>query len=309
MQTDIFEVDPLSDNRKLYVRAAEALAAGALVGIPTETVYGLGADALNPDAVAKIFEVKGRPSFDPLIIHVHHGKEIEKYTNIPEELWELVHTLASKFWPGPLTMVLPKADIIPDIVTSGLPTVAVRVSAHPAMRGVAKALGRPVAAPSANRFGHISPTSASAVEKELGGSIEMILDAGACSEGLESTIVRPIVDDKGKPALELLREGPVTREQFRNMVKVIRRKPSSCPVSEAAPADAPGQLASHYAPRKPMILLEPGMEFTPVEGVRYGLLSYEGTSDLAQEGNWAEVVAMSPGSGRLAKPPYACLPS
>lgn len=239
MQTDIFEVDPLSDNRKLYVRAAEALAAGALVGIPTETVYGLGADALNPDAVAKIFEVKGRPSFDPLIIHVHHGKEIEKYTNIPEELWELVHTLASKFWPGPLTMVLPKADIIPDIVTSGLPTVAVRVSAHPAMRGVAKALGRPVAAPSANRFGHISPTSASAVEKELGGSIEMILDAGACSEGLESTIVRPIVDDKGKPALELLREGPVTREQFRNMVKVIRRKPSSCPVSEAAPADAP----------------------------------------------------------------------
>ena len=100
MQTDIFEVDPLSDNRKLYVRAAEALAAGALVGIPTETVYGLGADALNPDAVAKIFEVKGRPSFDPLIIHVHHGKEIEKYTNIHEELWELVHTLAGAFDHG-----------------------------------------------------------------------------------------------------------------------------------------------------------------------------------------------------------------
>lgn len=149
MQTEMFEVDPLSDNRKLYVRAAEALAAGALVGIPTETVYGLGADALNPEAVARVFEAKGRPSFDPLIIHVHHGKEVDKYTAIPEELKELVHTLASKFWPGPLTMVLPKADIIPDIVTSGLPTVAVRVSAHPAMRGVAKALGRPVAAPSA----------------------------------------------------------------------------------------------------------------------------------------------------------------
>ncbi|MHA3691035.1 L-threonylcarbamoyladenylate synthase [Akkermansia sp. AKK6] len=301
MQTELFEVDPLSDNRKLYVRAAEALAAGALVGIPTETVYGLGADALNPEAVARIFEAKGRPSFDPLIIHVHHGKEVDKYTAIPEELKELVHTLASKFWPGPLTMVLPKADIIPDIVTSGLPTVAVRVSAHPAMRGVAKALGRPVAAPSANRFGHISPTSASAVQKELDGRIEMILDAGACSEGLESTIVRPMLDEKGKPALELLREGPVTREQFRNLVKVVRRKPSARPVSEEAPAEAPGQLSSHYAPRKPMMLLEPGEEFVPVEGVRYGLLSYEGTSDLAQEGNWAEVVAMSPGSGRLAE--------
>ena len=135
MQTELFEVDPLSDNRKLYARAAEALGAGALVGIPTETVYGLGADALNPEAVARIFEAKGRPSFDPLIIHVHHGCEVEKYTAVPEGLKDLVHTLASRFWPGPLTLVLPKADIIPDIVTSGLPTVAVRVSAHPAMGG------------------------------------------------------------------------------------------------------------------------------------------------------------------------------
>ena len=301
MQTELFEVDPLSDNRKLYARAAEALGAGALVGIPTETVYGLGADALNPEAVARIFEAKGRPSFDPLIIHVHHGCEVEKYTAVPEGLKDLVHTLASRFWPGPLTLVLPKADIIPDIVTSGLPTVAVRVSAHPAMRGVAKALGRPIAAPSANRFGHISPTSASAVQKELGGSIEMILDAGACSEGLESTIVRPVLDEKGKPSLELLREGPVTREQFRNLVKVVRRKPSCRPVAEESPADAPGQLTSHYAPRKPMLLLEPGENFAPAEGVRYGLLSYEGTSALAREGDWAEVVAMSPGSGRLAE--------
>ena len=169
------------------------------------------------------------------------------------------------------------------------------------MRGVAKALGRPIAAPSANRFGHISPTSASAVQKEWGGSIEMILDAGACSEGLESTIVRPVLDEKGKPSLELLREGPVTREQFRNLVKVVRRKPSCRPVSEESPADAPGQLTSHYAPRKPMLLLEPGENFAPVEGVRYGLLSYEGTSALAREGDWAEVVAMSPGSGRLAE--------
>ena len=128
----------------------------------------------------------------------------------------------------------------------------------------------------------------------------MILDAGACSEGLESTIVRPVLDEKGKPSLELLREGPVTREQFRNLVKVVRRKPSCRPVSEESPVDAPGQLTSHYAPRKPMLLLEPGENFAPVEGVKYGLLSYEGTSALAREGDWAEVVAMSPGSGRLA---------
>lgn len=301
MQTELCELDPLSDNRKLYIHAAEALEAGALVGIPTETVYGLGADALNPVAVAKIFEVKGRPSFDPLIIHVHHGKEIGKYTVIPDALKELVHMLSTKFWPGPLTMILPKADIVPDIVTSGLSTVAIRVSAHPAMRGVAKALGRPVAAPSANLFGHISPTSASAVLKDMGGKIEMLLDGGACSEGLESTIVRPIVDDKGKPAIELLREGPVTREQFRNLVKVIRRKPSANAAAEEAPAVAPGQLPSHYAPRKPFILIPLGESFAPREGVRYGLLSYEGTSDLAQEGDWAEVVPMSPGNGRLAE--------
>lgn len=301
MQTELCEVDPLSDNRKLYARAAEILANGGLVGIPTETVYGLGADALNPDAVAAIFEVKGRPSFDPLIIHLHHGKELEKYTAVPEELKELVHTLSAKFWPGPLTMVLPKAANIPDIVTSGLSTVAVRVSAHSAMRGVAKALGRPIAAPSANRFGHISPTSASAVNKELGGEIDMILDAGACSEGLESTIVRPMLDDRGKPVLELLRDGPVSREQFRNLVKVIRRKPSANPASADVPADSPGQLTSHYAPRKPMLLVAPGKSFAPREGVRYGLLSYEGASDLATEGDWVEVMAMSPGNGRLAE--------
>lgn len=301
MQTQMLEVDPLSDNRKLYIRAAEALANGALVGMPTETVYGLGADALNAEAVAKVFEVKKRPAFDPLIIHIHHGKELGKYTVIPDALKDTVDTLASKFWPGPFTMVLPKADCIPDIVSSGLSTVAVRVSAHPTMRGVAKALGRPIAAPSANLFGHISPTSASAVEKELGGNIEMILDAGACSEGIESTIVRPMLDEKGKPAIEILREGPVTREQFRNLVKVIRKKTQAEKPGTETPATAPGQLTSHYAPRKPMILLEEGVEFQPKEGVRYGLLSYEGDSELATEGDWAEMVALSPGNGRLAE--------
>ncbi len=300
MQTELYEVDPLSDNKKLYVKAAEAMAEGALVALPTETVYGLGADAFNAEAVAKIFEVKGRPSFDPLIIHLHHGKELSKVAVIPDELKDLVYQLGKLFWPGPLTMVLPKADVVPDIVTSGLPTVAVRVSAHPAMRGVVKALGHPVAAPSANLFGRISPTSASAVMKELGGKIDMVLDAGACSEGLESTIVRPYVDERGKPVLELLREGPVTREQFRGVAKVIRKKPTSAPASDEA-KPAPGMLESHYAPRKPLILIEDGQTFEPEEGVKYALLSYEGTSALAEEGDWVKVVPMSPGKGRLAE--------
>jgi L-threonylcarbamoyladenylate synthase len=169
------------------------------------------------------------------------------------------------------------------------------------MRGTVKALGHPIAAPSANRFGRISPTSASAVMKELGGKIELILDAGACSEGLESTIVRPVLDEKGKPAVELLREGPVTREQFRGLVKVIRKKPAKKEVTDENAPVAPGQLTSHYAPGKRLILVSKDEEFQPEDGVRYGLLSYEGDSVLADSCDWDKVVIMSPGNGRLAE--------
>ena len=247
MQTELFEVDPLSDNRKLYARAAEALGAGALVGIPTETVYGLGADALNPEAVARIFEAKGRPSFDPLIIHVHHGCEVEKYTAVPEGLKDLVHTLASRFWPGPLTLVLPKADIIPDIVTSGLPTVAVRVSAHPAMRGVAKALGRPIAAPSANRFGRVSPTTAQHVQDELGADL-LVLDGGPCDVGIESTIVDCT---RGVPVL--LRPGAISREQI---AAVCGMQPLSKEELPALTPRASGTLEAHYAPAAKVRLMD-----------------------------------------------------
>jgi L-threonylcarbamoyladenylate synthase len=169
------------------------------------------------------------------------------------------------------------------------------------MRGTVKALGHPIAAPSANRFGRISPTSASAVMKELGGKIELILDAGACSEGLESTIVRPVLDEKGKPAVELLREGPVTREQFRGLVKVIRKKPAKKEVADENAPVAPGQLTSHYAPGKRLILVSKDEEFQPEDGVRYGLLSCEGDSVLADSCDWDKVVIMSPGIGRLAE--------
>lgn len=303
METRIYEVDSLEDNRKLYVLAAETLGKGELVALPTETVYGLGADALNPDAVAKVFDTKERPKFDPLIVHLASARDLPRVANIPDALKEVVEKLFREFWPGPFTMVLPKTDAVPDIVTGGLDTVAVRVSAHPVMRGVAKALGNPIAAPSANRFGRISPTSAAAVIKELGGRIEMVLDAGACSEGLESTIVKPVLDEKGKPAVELLREGPVTREQFRNLVKVIRKKPSKKkenPENQVV-LNAPGQLSSHYAPGKKMILLPKDEAFEPEEGVRYGLLTFEGDSPLVDSCSWDKVYVLSPGSGRLSE--------
>lgn len=296
----MIEVDPLEDCRKVYKEAAAVLEEGGLVAIPTETVYGLGADALNTEAVADVFSVKERPSFDPLICHFPNGKAIKDYTDVPEELQALVDKLAKEFWPGPMTLVLPRKPIIPDIVTSGLPTVACRVPSHEVMRGVARALGHPIAAPSANRFGHISPTSAGAVLKELGGSIPLVLDAGACSEGLESTILMPCLDEKGKPAVRLLREGPITREKLRGICRVLKPGKGKNAAEEALP-NAPGQLKSHYAPCKPLILWNPKEEFTPEEGVNYGLITYEGDSPLAAQDCWVETMPLSPGSGRLAE--------
>lgn len=295
----MIEVDPLEDCRSLYKEAAAVLAEGGLVAIPTETVYGLGADAFNPAAVAKVFEVKGRPSFDPLICHLPHGKALKDIAEVPAELQPLVDRLVKEFWPGPMTLVLPRRECVPDIVTSGLPTVACRVTSHEVMRAVSRALGRPIAAPSANRFGHISPTSAPAVLKELGGSIPLVLDAGACSEGLESTILQPWLDEKGNPAVRVLREGPVTREKLRKICKVV--KPGKGSDAEAASPCAPGMLKSHYAPTKPLVLQDPKVPFVPQAGVRYGLITYQGDSLLAEQDCWTEVMPLSPGSGRLAE--------
>lgn len=300
METRIIEVDPLEDCRSVYKEAAAVLAEGGLAAIPTETVYGLGADALNPEAVARVFAVKERPTFDPLICHFPNAKAVREYTEVPAELQPLVDALAKEFWPGPMTLVLPRKPLIPDIVTSGLPTVACRVTSHEAMRGIARALGRPVAAPSANRFGRISPTSAGAVAKELGGRIPLILDAGACSEGLESTILLPCLDEKGKPAVRLLREGPVVREKLRKICRVLKPAKKAEPGQESRPV-APGQLKSHYAPGKRLILHSPSEAFEPREGIAYGLISYQGNSLLAEQDCWAEVMTLSPGSARLAE--------
>ena len=297
MDTRVIQLEPgNAKSTALYRDVARLLSEGRLVALPTETVYGLAADALNEAAVAEIFAVKDRPRFDPLICHLPDARSIETIAEIPADVHGLVNKLAENFWPGPMTLILPRKSCVPDIVTSGLPTVACRVPQHEVMRGVAGALGHPIAAPSANRFGHISPTSAAAVQKELGGRIPLIVDAGACSEGLESTILRPCLDEKGKPAVEILRQGPVTVEQIRTVCRVLK------PVREAQKNPvAPGQLPSHYAPAKPLSLHDPKKLFTPQPGVRYGLISYRGDSPLAKQENWQNITALSPGSGRLAE--------
>ncbi|MEM8743469.1 MAG: L-threonylcarbamoyladenylate synthase [Pseudomonadota bacterium] len=217
-------------------RAAKALAAGKLVAFPTETVYGLGADATNPDAVAQIYEVKGRPRFNPLIAHVSDRQMAEVHGIFDN----VANTLADAFWPGPLTLVLPKRGVsrICDLVSAGLDTVAVRIPSGDVAQELLRAAKCPVAAPSANRAGHVSPTTAQHVADDLGEDIEVILDGGGTAHGLESTVI----DCSGSRPL-LLRPGVVSRTDIEGVLGMKLGKPTqnNQPVS-------PGQLASHYAP-------------------------------------------------------------
>jgi L-threonylcarbamoyladenylate synthase len=278
--------------------ACALLRAGEIVALPTETVYGLAADAFNPGAVAKVFAAKERPSFDPLIVHIASRGDLKSVAIVPEDLVEIVGKLTAAFWPGPLTLILPKHPDVPDLVTSGLATVAVRQSAHPVFRAINKELGRPIAAPSANRFGRISPTSASAVMKELGGRLPLIVDAGACSEGVESTIISIEPREGKKPIFHLHRAGPITKEQLQDFGKVekVKEKPGDLP-------HAPGQLPSHYAPLTPLVLLKDPADFKPEPGMKYGLLSYRGEDDSPYVGlhEWDRIESLSPGSGKLAE--------
>lgn len=295
MQTEIISTD--DENQKSAVKAAvEILSKGDVVALPTETVYGLAANVFDAAAVAKIYEAKERPSFDPLIVHIGKREDLAKVAIVPEELAEVVEKITKAYWPGPLTLVLPKHPDVPDLVTSGLQTVAVRCSSNKIFSAVVRELGKPLAAPSANRFGRISPTSAAAVMKELEGRIPLIIDGGACSEGVESTIIHITAAEK-RPVITILRPGPITKEVLRNFGKVEKIKSSS----NAGSPQAPGMLASHYAPRTPLILLEKDQEFRPEAGKRYGLLSYTGEagSGLVSRYDWAQVEALSPGSGKL----------
>ncbi len=228
-------------------RAVECLRGGEPVALPTETVYGLAADALNVDAVLKIFEAKERPRFDPLIVHLPSREWLDRLTQPGDA--PLLAALIERFWPGPLTLVLLRSALVPDAVTAGLETVAVRMSAHPVFSEIVRSFGSPLAAPSANRFGRISPTTAAHVLSELDGRIPLIIDGGPTMHGLESTIVAP----RGG-ALEIMRHGPITAEELA----------AFAPVRNAVPTDrvqGPGQFPSHYAPRTPLLLVSDAKAF------------------------------------------------
>jgi L-threonylcarbamoyladenylate synthase len=222
-------------------RAIELLNAGELVAIPTETVYGLAANALNSDAVLKIYETKGRPAFNPLIVHVHDFGQFEKYAS---EVPPLIRTLAERFSPGPLTYVLPKKSIVPDIVTGGGDTVALRVPGHPLTLKLLAQLEFPLAAPSANPFGYISPVLAEHVAEQLSGKIPYILDGGHSMIGLESTVVTV---ENGK--LVVLRIGGVPLEDLHEVAGEIELR-----INLSSNPKSPGQLKSHYAPKIPLLL-------------------------------------------------------
>ncbi|MDB6080693.1 MAG: telomere recombination [Akkermansiaceae bacterium] len=292
---DTRTISAYEDDMNDAVREAAALlASGEIVAVPTETVYGLAADAFNPEAVAKVFAAKERPDFDPLIVHIAAYRELAEVAEMPEELESVVKSLAGAFWPGPLTILLPKSAKVPDLVTSGLPTVAVRQSANVIFRAIGRALGRPIAAPSANRFGRISPTSASAVEKELGGRIPLIVDGGACNQGIESTIIS-IELGETRPLIRVLRAGPVTKEELQKFGKVVIEK------RKADAPDAPGQLAHHYAPETPLLMFDKPSDFKPEPDKRYGLISYRGDEKAGylHLHEWELVEELSPGSGKL----------
>lgn len=249
----------LSGGLKSIEKCAALLRSGQLLAIPTETVYGLAAVASDEQAIAKIFAAKNRPTFDPLIVHVPSGwaslRKLDEcgITNsslMNENARKAAESLMQAFWPGPLTLVLPRGVRIPDLVTSGLDTVGVRMPRHALAQDLLRALQLPLAAPSANQFGRISPTTSSAVSRELDGRVDYVLEGGPCEVGLESTIVHVAPDAR----LTLLRPGAVSRTEISEVTGLEVGLPDPTEKSRSSAEIAPGMLASHYAPRKPLFL-------------------------------------------------------
>ncbi|SEG41814.1 L-threonylcarbamoyladenylate synthase [Algoriphagus boritolerans] len=261
-------------------KAKLLLQEGKLVAIPTETVYGLAGNALDAEAVAMIFETKNRPAFDPLILHTSSIERVEDFvSSFPEKL----KVLAENFWPGPLTLLLPRKPIVPDLVTSGLDRVAIRVPNHPLTLALLESLDFPLAAPSANPFGYISPTAPVHVAAQLGEKIPYILDGGACEVGLESTIVG-IEEDE----IVIYRLGGLDISEIEKLVGPVKIKDHS----SSNPA-APGQLDSHYAPRKPFVLgeLKELVSESLTKNVDFSVLSF---SDFFPEISAESQIALSP---------------
>ena len=243
----VVAVDPRNPDRRLIAEAAQILRAGGLVAFPTETVYGLGADATSPVAIARIFAAKGRPASNPLIVHAANPlMAFEAVADWPDA----AQRLAERFWPGPLSLVLPRSDLIPEIVSGGQPTVGVRVPAQPVALALIAALGQPVAAPSANLSQGLSPTHAEHGATSLGDAVDLILDAGPTDVGIESTVVDLTTDTP-----IVLRPGSITREAIEHATGLRVRGSDERGAMRAA--RSPGQMARHYAPSTPLELIAP----------------------------------------------------
>lgn len=265
-------------------QAIECLKQGKLVAIPTETVYGLAGNALEERVVSDIFEIKNRPSFDPLIVHTHSLAEMERYVL---EIPETARQLAAHFMPGPLTLLLKKHPRIPDLVTAGSPWVALRIPAHPMALQVLQALPFPLAAPSANPFGYISPTSAQHVAAQLGEKIPYILDGGTCGVGLESTII-----SFAEATAKVLRKGGISVEAIEAIIGNVEVQAQS-----SSNPQAPGMLKSHYAPKIPFYLGNLEALYQQYKGKKVGVLAFQHLLAAAPE---AEQLVLSP-AGDLAE--------
>lgn len=245
MQTQLLD----ANEPQAIQTAARILKDGGLVGMPTETVYGLAANALDGAAVAKIFAAKGRPMDNPLIVHI---SDISQLDRLVQRVPESAKKLAERFWPGPLTMIMPKSDIIPDEVSAGLSTVAIRFPSHPVAKAVIDAAGLPLAAPSANLSGHPSPTTAAHVMNDLGGKIEAVLDGGACGVGVESTVITLATNPP-----RLLRPGGITLEQLRGVLGTVELDSAVLnPLAQGVKAASPGMKYKHYSPKANVIILD-----------------------------------------------------
>lgn len=290
METLVWHLHPQSPDPVLLAQAAERLRGGELVAIPTETVYGLAANALSAGAVRRIFAAKGRPTFNPLIVHV---ADADMARSLVLDWPATADLLAQKFWPGPLTLVLPRNTKVPEEATGAGPTVGLRCPSHPVARGLIQAAGLPLAAPSANLSCQLSPTTAAHVLRDLGGKIELVLDAGPTPGGLESTVV-----DLSVTPPRLLRPGPIRRELLESLLGPLEW--SSLAVAGAVPR-SPGQLERHYAPRTPLELFSSAramcqrLDQTKFQGEQVGVVGFDQARQISSTGK----LRFHPGISRL----------
>ncbi len=286
METAVLKVDATNLDQEVIRRAAAVIRAGGLVAFPTETVYGLGANALDVAAVARIFEAKGRPATNPVIVHVSDATQVR---GLASSWPACASILAEHFWPGPLTLVVPKADAVPPIVTAGGATVAIRCPNHPVARALIAEVGVPLAAPSANRSTELSPTRAGHVLKGLNGRIELLLDSGPCSGGIESTVL-----DVTEDVPRLLRHGLITVPMLEKLCGRVETGAKHATISRS-----PGQMAKHYSPQTPLILCDTVAEAIRVfqelqrDGKRIRVMSQE-SPDFDPWNEGADILSATP---------------